>query len=76
MSDFLTNAEADCLSYAARYALNRPATVAALTVVDEVIRLWPRLRLWQRKQMHTEILNTHPRPRLWQRVLDLDSEAP
>lgn len=70
----LSNAEADVLAFAARYALARPNTTASLTVVGEIERLWPRLRYWQGRQMQNEIEATAERPRIWDRVLKLSLE--
>ncbi|MBC6988964.1 hypothetical protein [Hymenobacter sp. BT491] len=74
--DCLSNAEADCLCFAVRYALNRPETTAPLTVALEVVRVWHRLQGWHRKQLQKEVLETANRPKIWQRVLDMDLDLP
>jgi hypothetical protein len=76
MNDQMTNAEANCLCFAVRYALDRPETTAPLTVALEVVRVWDRLNRWHRQQLHAEILGTPARPQIWRRVLDLDVELP
>jgi hypothetical protein len=71
-TDLLTLAEANCLCYAVRYALDRPATTAAPTVAKEVVRLWPRLAPWQQDQLQREVRHTHAYiPLCWDPVLRL-----
>lgn len=78
MNQKLSLAAANVLCFAVRYALQRPSTTAADSVTSEVIRLWPALEPWQRKQVLSEVEGCYTagvHPDCWKQVLALEIES-
>ncbi|UOR07192.1 hypothetical protein MUN82_08855 [Hymenobacter aerilatus] len=61
---YLSNAEADVLCFAMRYALDRQTTAPSI-VSDEIVRLWPRLQPWQQDQIQKELRHQSTYLKAW-----------